>query len=260
MPILQDGRIMDLLLFIILSGSMYYYIDKIRTGKPLPKIRSLAAFNAIEEGVGRAVETGKMVFVESGFATLTRGQFAPMTMAGMNVLRHTARLCAERDATLQFGATGTEILPLAQGIIEEAYKVAGKGDEYREDMVQYFGQGFAGNMSEASYMVEKGCACLVMVGAFSTSCLVLLGASRRSGAIAIGGTGRWIMMYAFGIAADYIFILEDIYAAGALASGDTTVITTLAVEDILKALVLVLSILGSVLALAAVDFVSFIGL
>jgi hypothetical protein len=239
---------------------MYYYLDKIRTGKPLPKIRSLAAFDAIEEGVGRAVETGKMVFCESGFGTLTRGAYAPMTMAGMNVLRHTARLCAERDAKFQFGATGNEILPLAEGIVEEAYKVAGKGDEFREDMVQYFGAGFAGNMAEASYMVANGCACLVMVGAFSTSCLVLLGASKRSGAICIGGTGRWIMMYAFGIAADYIFILEDIYAAGALASGDTTVITTLAVEDIIKAIALVLSVIGGLLALAAIDFVSFMKL
>jgi hypothetical protein len=225
---------------------MYYYLDKIRTGKPLPKIRSLAAFDAIEEGVGRAVETGKMVFCESGFGTLTRGAYAPMTMAGMNVLRHTARLCAERDAKFQFGATGNEILPLAEGIVEEAYKVAGKGDEFREDMVQYFGAGFAGNMAEASYMVANGCACLVMVGAFSTSCLVLLGASKRSGAICI--------------AADYIFILEDIYAAGALASGDTTVITTLAVEDIIKAIALVLSVIGGLLALAAIDFVSFMKL
>lgn len=249
---------MDLLLFIILSGAMYYYLDKIRTGKPLPNIRRLAAFEAIEEGVGRAVETGKMVFMESGFGTLTRGAYAPMTMAGMNVLRHTARLCAERDAKFQFGATGTEILPLAEGIIEETYKAAGKGDDFREDMVHYFGAGFAGNMSEASYMVEQGCACLVMVGAFSTSCLVLLGASRRSGAITIGGTGRWIMMYAFGVAADYIFILEDIYAAGALASGDTTVITTLAVEDMLKAVILAVSVIGCLLALVAVDFVSFI--
>jgi len=248
--------LMDLLLFVILSVAMYYYIEKIRSNKPLPKIRSLAAFDAIQEGVGRAVETGKMVFVESGFATLTRGQFAPMTMAGMNVLRHTASLCARREARLQFGATGTEILPLAEGIIEEAYKVAGKAEDFREDMIQYFGEGFAGNMSEASYMVANGCACLVMVGAFSTSCLVLLGASRRSGAIAIGGTGRWIMMYAFGIAADYIFILEDIYAAGALASGDTTVITTLAVEDILKVIILALSVIGSLLTLFAVDFVS----
>jgi hypothetical protein len=64
------------------------------------------------------------------------------------------------------------------------------------------------------------------------------------------------MMYAFGIAADYIFILEDIYAAGALASGDTTVITTLAVEDILKVIILALSVIGSLLTLFAVDFVS----
>lgn len=249
---------MDLLLFIVLSAAMYYYLERIRSNKPLPRIRRLAAFEAIEEGVGRAVETGKMVFMEAGFGTLTRGAYAPMTMAGMNVLRHVAKLCAERDAKLQFGATGYEILPLAEGIVEEAYKVAGKSDEFSEDMIHFFGSGFAGNMSEASYMVENGCACLVMVGAFSTSCLVLLGASRRSGAITIGGTGRWIMMYAFGIASDFLFILEDIYAAGALASGDTTVMTTLAVEDILKYLVLALSIIGGLLAMIAVDFVSFI--
>lgn len=249
---------MDLLLFIVLVIAMYYYLNKIKTGKPLPKIRRLAAFDAIVEGVGRAVETGKMVFVESGFATLTRGQFAPMTMAGMNVLRYTATLCAQRDAKLQFGATATEILPLAEGIVEEAYKAAGKGEDFNEGMVQYFGEGFSGNMAEASYIVANGCACLIMVGAFSTSCLVLLGSSRRSGAIAIGGTGRWIMMYAFGVAADYIFIVEDIYAAGALASGDTTIMTTLAVEDILKVISLILSVLGGLLVMMAFDFVSLI--
>jgi len=248
---------MDIVLFLVLSAAMYYYLDRIRKNKPLPSIRRLAAFEAIEEGVGRAVETGKMVFFESGFGTLTRGAYAPMTMAGMNVLRHTAKLCAERDAKLQFGATGYEILPLAEGIIEEAYKVAGKSDQLADDTVRFFGRGFAGNMSEASFMVEEGCACLVMVGAFSTSCLVLLGASRRSGAIAIGGTGRWIMMYAFGVASDFIFVLEDIYAAGALASGDKVIMTTLAVEDVLKYLVLALCVIGGLLSMIAVDFVSF---
>jgi hypothetical protein len=66
------------------------------------------------------------------------------------------------------------------------------------------------------------------------------------------------MMYAFGVAADYIFIVEDIYAAGALASGDTTIMTTLAVEDILKVISLILSVLGGLLVMMAFDFVSLI--
>jgi hypothetical protein len=259
MEILQQGRVLDLMLFIILTGIMYYYLRKVERGESLPSIRMLPAYEAIEEGIGRAIETGKMVFFESGFATLTRGPYVPMTMAGMNVLRHVSRLCARIGAKFQFGATDTEVLPLAEGIIEEAYTIEGKSDEFNADMVRYFGRGFAGNMSEASYMVEQGCAALIMVGAFSTSCLVLLGASKRSGAITIGGTARWIMMYAFGIAANYVFILEDIYAASALASNDPTIITTLAGEDVLKIGIIVATILCIILALIGFDIATFLG-
>jgi hypothetical protein len=260
MEILQQGRVLDLLLFIILAIIMYYYIRKVERGDKLPSIRMLPPYEAIKEGVGRAIETGKMVFFESGFASLTRGPYVPMTLAGMNVLRYVSRLCARIGAKFQFGATATEILPLAEGIIQEAYTIEGKADEFNEDMVRYFGQGFAGNMSEASYMVEQGCASLIMVGAFSTSCLVLLGASKRSGAITIGGTARWIMMYAFGIAANYIFILEDIYAASALASNDPLIITTLAGEDILKIGIIAATVICIILALIGFDITSLLGM
>jgi len=254
MQILALGRNWDLVLFILLSVTLGYYLWRIRMNKPLPTIRRIPALDAIEDGVGRSVETGKMVFFEPGSAVLSGGPFVPMTLAAMNVLRYTSRLCAKRGAKFVYGTVGTEALPLAQGIIEESYKAEGKSEEYRPENIIYFGSGFSGNMAESSYMVTEGCASLVMVGVFYTSCLVVLGASARSGAIAIGGTARWIMMYAFGIAADYIFIMEDLYAASALVSGDPATTSTLAVEDVLKIFVLGLTIVGIVLVGLGVKF------
>jgi len=256
MTILASGRIWDLVLFIVLSVTMGYYLWRISTGKPLPKIRSLPAFDAIEEGVGRAVETGKMVYVDAGIGGLTSGPYVPMTMAGLNVYRYVARLCARRGARCVFGTRNTQLLPVARGIMEEAYKAEGKIEEYNPDNVKYFPL----TQRTATFMVEEGTACEILVGAWTTACLIILGASARAGAIAIGGTARWIMNYAFGIAADYIFILEDIYAAGAVATGDPVITTTLAVEDVIKIITLALIAIGIVAALLGYDFGAFMAL
>ena len=257
MDILETGRIWDLVFFILMTVTLGYYLWRIKNNKPLPKIRKLPALDAIEDGVGRAVETGKMVFFEPGEAVIA-SSLASMTLAAMNCLRHTARLCARRGAKLVFGATGTEVLPLAQGIVEEAYKIEGKPEDFRPENVRYFGAGFSGNMAEASYMATEGCASLVMVGIFYTSCLVLLGASARARAMSIGGTARWIMMYAFGIAADYIFMMEDMYAASAIVSDDPLIKSTLAVEDIIKIVAVGLTIIGLLLISLGVNFANII--
>ena len=245
--VLKSGRILDLVLFAVFLIATYYYYQLIKKGNPLPSIRTIPALNAINEGVGRAVETGKMVFFEPGRGGLTRGTEVPMSIAAMNVLRYTSRLCARLGAKLQFGAIVTEIIPLAEGIVEESYRIEGKIDDYNRDMVRYYGSAPGGNMEQASQMVQEGCACCITVGAFTTSVLILLGASAKSGAICIGGTGRWIMMYAFGIAADYILIMEDIYAASAIISEDPSAISSLAISDIIKITVIFVIFLGIVL-------------
>ena len=55
------------------------------------------------------------------------------------------------------------------------------------------------------------------------------------------------MMYAFGIAADYILIMEDIYAASAIISEDPSAISSLAISDIIKIIVIFVIFLGIVL-------------
>ena len=244
---LKSGRLADLVIFCAFIIATYYYYQLIKKGKQLPSIRTISALIAIEEGVGRAVETDEMVFFEPGRGGLTRGAEVPMSIAAMNILRYTSRLCARLGAKFQFGAIVTEIIPLAEAIVEESYRLEGKIDEYSRDMVRYFGSGPGGNLEQASQMVQEGCACCVTVGAFTTSILILLGASARSGAINIGGTGRWIMMYAFGIAADYILIMEDIYAASAIISEDPGAISSLAISDIIKIVIICIILIGIIM-------------
>jgi len=256
MQILASGRIWDLVLFILLAVTTAYYLRRTSAGKPLPKIRCLPAFDAIEEGVGRAVETGKMVYCDPGIGGLITGPYVPMTLAGLNVFRYTARLCARRGARIVFGTNNTQVLAVGKGIMEEAYKAEGKIEDYRPDDTMYFPL----TQTVATFCVAEGMACMILVGAWSTACLIVLGASARAGALVIGGTARWIMNYAFGICADYIFIQEDIYAAGALATGDSAIITTLAVEDVMKTIILVLIAIGLVAVALAYDYQAFMAL
>jgi len=259
--LVRTGRIFDLLLFAILAITTYIYIKRAEEGKKLPPIRKIPAVDAIEEGIGRAVEKGGMVhFASGGSGGRLSSQYLGMVIASLNCLGHVAKLCARMEVPLVVSAPSRpEALPLIEGIVRDSYRAENKLENFSRDMIRFYGRDTGAYAQGISgVLVRENCACNINIGAWHTDCLLVLATAHDIGAMNIGGTGRWIMMYAFAMLADYCMIAEEIYAAGALVSGDRGVISGLAAEDIGKFFALAVVVLG--LIVAAVSLPTFLAL
>jgi len=262
--LVRTGRIFDLLIFALMAITTYIYIRRAEEGKKLPNIRNIPAVDAIEEGIGRAVEKGGMVhFASGGSGGMLSSQYLGMVIASLNCLEYVAKLCARMEVPLVVSAPSRpEALPLIEAIVRESYRKENKLENFNRDMIRFYGsdtgayaQGICGTL------VRENCACNINIGAWHTDCLLVLAAAHDIGAINIGGTGRWIMMYAFAMLADYCMIAEEIYAAGAIVSGDRSVISGLAAEDIGKFFALAICVLGLIFsAISLPTFLALMGL
>ena len=262
--ILRDNRLWDALWLILFFGLTYYYMNLASKGKGIPKIRSIAALNAIIEGVGRSVEIRKPVHFSfgSGGAGLT-GTAVSETVAAVGILHYTASAAARLGARfIMHLPNQPSSIPLLEGSIDDAYLQEGKTGEFdKANDLRFYGSGmmvFAAAASEA-YM-RDGCALVIMVGRQNTLQYVHLEAAKLQGAIVIGGTSRWTAMYIFALTCDYMLIGEEVFAAGAKVSENPYMLNSLQVEEYMKYFALGILALGIILRAVGVDLAWFFGL
>jgi len=255
---LRTGRVMDILFLIFVWLFVIYYITKAGRGAQLPKIRRIAAIDAIREGVGRAVEIRKPVHWSFGNAgAYVTDQNVSETLAGLGVMSYTVGLCARLGARFIFHMPGNpEAIPILEGTVLEAYSKEGKLEEFdRRRDLRYYGSGmmvFTAALAQ-SFMTE-GVAMKIMMGRQPTCMYVALEAAKLQGAIVIGGTARWTAMYSFVLTCDYLFIGEEVFAAGAYVTGNPYMISSLASEEMAKYACIGILALGIVLSLANINF------
>lgn len=254
---LYANRIMEFLWLAMMIATVYYYLRRAQQGKPLPYIRTIPATLAIEEGVGRCLEMGKPVHFTMGSdgAPLT-GSGMSTTIAALGILRYAARACAKLGPRLIIHLPSQAYsIPLLEGVVREAYLEAGKPELFQRGDMHYYGYltaAFTPGVYE-SY-VRDGVGMLIHTGSIITYEFPVLEAAKQHGAISIGGTPRWTATYIFAMACDYMFIGEDLLAAGAQITGNKFLISGLASEEIWKMLALGLMALGFVIGLVGVDF------
>lgn len=250
----RTGAVWDLILLLVLSATSYYYMNKALKGEELPKIRTLAAIEAMEEGVGRSVEADKPVHFAMGasggqlYSTLVS-----MTLTGLAMANYVARLCAKLNARLIVHMPGqAESIPAVEGQVREGYLREGKPEMFiREDMRYYGRQASSWTQGVTASYAEEGVGVNISVGIFYSDCPISLELAKFHGGMNIGGTGRWIMAYAFAMMCDYVLLGEEIYAGAAQVSENPLMLSGIAIEEIGKlfvygmiALGLVLSVLG----------------
>jgi hypothetical protein len=258
MAALKANRITELtfLLFCVVATA-FYQIRAMR-GKNEP-MRRMEQIEAISGGVDKAVEEGKPVFVGPGNMAYLSGLYATMTISGLDILRYTARLCVRKGARVIFPVPCTpETLPLIDGIFREVCVSEGKPEAYRREDVHYYGS------SESSYAIgvgddiaSNGCSLGVFTGANSSAEMYACGTTRQQGGMVIFGTPRYSHQSTAFAMADYPLFCEDLYGAGAYASGDPIVAASMAGEDIIKlAFVVIGTIVFTVLVAVGMPLVT----
>ena len=240
--------------FVTLAGTLYYTWQAVQ-GNPQP-LRDLPQVAAISEGVDRAVETGRPVYVSPGDMAYLEGMYAPMTLAGMNVVRYTTRLAVQRGARVILPVpcnAGT--LPLLDGIFREVAVEEGRPETYRREDVIWFGpdQGHH-SMGLTAVIAREGCACTIFNGAFrGRGTNSPIGWAREYGGLVIGGTARLLHQGSWAMLSDYPCFMDDVYAMGAECSEDDVVKSAQVGGDLAKLVVLAMVIIFALAAIVVRD-------
>jgi hypothetical protein len=246
MMFIEPGRTATFILLITYIGVLLYFIYRAKKGK-VPNIRRIAGLDALEEVVGRATETGRPIHFTTGMGFLAHAE-GSQTLAGISVLGHLARLTARTESQLIVTVMNPEIIPMTEAVVETAYRMEGKPEAYRPEMIRFISSSQQSYVSGAiGLMHRERIAANVMIGPFFAETLQLIEAAARVGAVQVGGTAR-IMNLAFMVAAcDYVLIGEEIYAAGAYVSKEPVLLGSIAAQDLYKYLAIALVSIGAIL-------------
>lgn len=241
-------------LLISFIATMYYFWIARKGGK-LPEIKDIPALRGIDEGVGRAVELNKPVHQQQTMAL--SGLATARMLASLQVGAYIARICARKGANLicHMGTAGEQKALIIE-TMREAYIQEGKEDALPDDFVRFHAyQAEVAAGSQVNSMIQEGIG-MYYSTFYNRPVALTLEAAKRLGAIVVGGSSDWIGMWMYAVTADYLLITEDIFAAGALLSGNPDIKSRLAAEDSLKLLVVALLVLGFISMLLGINFLT----
>ena len=239
---IATGKLVEVLIFVTVAAISLYVMVRRKNAK----FRRLPAVDAMDDMIDRCVEVGRPYYFSPGDQVLS-GVNAPMTIAGLDVLRYLARKCFGKGVTILSKTSEATLVPVMDGIIREAAIAAGKPEKYDRDQLRYL---IAGTASVIADMRRQRIGCYTAVGGFGgAQAFQELEEAHRSGAVVIGGTARYYHNGNFAIFADYPMFMEDIYAVAADVTGDPKVQNTLLSEEFIKlfiiAVLFIFSILGA---------------
>ncbi len=242
-----EGMAVDFLLIALLMIGVGYAMSKVKDKSTQWEIRRIAGLDAIEEGIGRATEMARPVFYLPG----SGGFSDPQMLASMAVLSEVAKMTARYDTRLIVCVPASQVYPVIQEIVREAYVSQGKTDSFRADDVRWFSDHYFGYaLGIIALMFRERVATNLMVGSFAFDALMYAEAANQAGAIQVGGTAAITQVPFFVAACDYALIGEEIYAAAAYLTKDPIRVATIVAEDWAKFLITGLLILGAVLQTA----------
>lgn len=205
-------------------------------------IRKIAGLESIDEAVGRATEMGRPIL----FASPSGGMDLP-GLSSLAVLSRVARMAARYGTRLIVTAMDYLMYTMAEEICKEAYIAEGKGDLFDPPRdLHFINAQFPYAIGTAGIIHREQVAATFMFGYFNAESLLISEAGNQVGAIQVAGTDAIMQVPFFVVSCDYTLIGEELYAAGAYLSQEKTMMGSLAGQDIVKASVIALLIVGVV--------------
>jgi hypothetical protein len=235
------------LTLIIICGAVLYMIFMARRGVKL-EVRRIPGIDVIDEAIGRATEMGKPVHITNGLATLYSAA-SPQTIAGLSVLSYSAKQCAKNGTPLITTIYVPETIPLIMEIYREASVMAGAPEWFNEYNIRYMSsERFSYATGVQGVLQREKPAASLLMGNFMAEALVFAESGYLAGAIQVAGTAATSQIPFFVAVCDYTLLGDELYAAGAYLSGDSTQIASIAGQDIGKYWAIVLLLVGLILS------------
>lgn len=198
--------------------------------------------DAMEEAVGRAAEMGRPIHFTPGWAELTQLEASAM-IAGIIIMGYVARIAARLGTRIITTCAKVTVYPLCVETVRQAFEVENKSDMFRLEDQMFL----ALDSTALGVMEREKIAANFLIGAFWASSLTLAEGGARVGAIGIGGCTTMHNIAFLVACMDYCLIGEEVFAASAYITKDPVQTSTVAGQDYIKIIILVLLVLGSIL-------------
>lgn len=204
-------------------------------------IRPIAGLEAVNDAIGRATEMGKPIVYVSGLGSV--GDIA--TIASMLILGHLSRRSAAYETDILVPCNDPLVMATEREIVRQAYTEAGKPDAYRPENIFFLTTSQFGYVAAVDGIMvrEEPAACFYM-GYFAAEALILAETGNQTGAIQIAGTDADTQLPFFITACDYTLMGEELYAASAYLSRQPLLVAQLRGQDIAKAILAALLVVG----------------
>jgi len=249
--IVYAGKIIGFVLGLGFFAALLYGTKYLRNRE----IRPIPGLIAIEEAVGRAVEMGRPVHDCPGGGGLT-DYTAQQTIAAIAIIGYVAKLCAEKGAQYRVSINVAHTLPAVEEIIRTNYRKAGKIEQYSPDIVRFLPDQVSLFSYDMGMFEREKIAANILVGAYFWEAIVLAEYGGSVGALQIGGTARQSQLPAFVASCDYLIIGDEMFAAAAKVSEDRAQIGSIAGQDICRAILVGLMVIGLIAALAGTKVIA----
>ena len=226
-------------LFLIAFLALSLYIaDQAKKGK-VPYIRRLPAFDGIELTIDRCAELGKPVYYD--ISGLPRGDIGPMVVAALSILSYVARRCFKSKCRLIVAYQSPETSVMAREVLNSAIQEEGDPNSFQDRDLRFTDTNTFLHAAKGMEMVEtEDCRGNIAMGQVFLNVLPLSEANKANGCVAIQGSAYMTQIHALGLATDYNFIGEELYAAAAMISRDADTLATLRSQDFAKLFIVAL--------------------
>lgn len=233
----------NLVLTLIFGGVVFVSIALAKRSETF--LRRIPGLDAVDEAIGRSTELGKPILYMTG----AHDMHDPSTIAAAVILGRVAKKAAGYETELLVPHREPITMAVCQEITKQAYLEAGKPDLYKDDSNFFItSDQFSYTAAVDGIMLRKKPAANFFMGSYFAEALLLTETGASTGAIQIAGTDSDHQLPFFVTTCDYTLIGEELYAASAYLSREPVQLGTLRGQDIGKAMILSVIVMGILLA------------
>jgi hypothetical protein len=251
-PPFAAGKAIGTIMFLVMVAITLYYMS----AKKEVKVRRVPALDAIDEGIGRAMEMGKPVIHSIGNCANGLDYW---TVSAISILDYVAGKCAELgiDLYVPLGGHDNAYTPMevARDVVKTRYDLAGKPEEFKiENMPFLSGRQFSWASGYVGMLMRLKPGVNILLGAVQASAMYISEVGHEVGALQISGADYAGNVAVLACSTDYLAIGTDIIAAGAYLSKDKVQLSSIRTEDLIKILAIIMLVAGCILISLKNDF------
>jgi hypothetical protein len=210
-------------------------------------LRLIDAYERLNRSVGLAVENGTRLHFSLGRGNLIAGR-GGSALAGLAMLRRLAERTSVSDRPPVVTSGDASLAILSQDTLQSGYRAAGAEDQYR------FTTGRLAGLTPFSYAAgslatihDENISANILIGDLGLESALLAEASDRQDTSLIAASDDLSAQSVFFVSAQDPLIGEELFAAGAYVGAGAPHEASLHVQDILRWLIILAVLLGSLL-------------